>query len=320
MKIGLRTIKTVISVVLGILIASALGLASAPTAGIIALLSVSNTKKSSLELGVGRILAFIGAVFIAWVCYNLIGYNAYAFGVYLLVYIPLAVKFNVSEAITVNSVLMTSFLNAKSMTLPLIGNAFGLLIIGISLAWLANLYMPNQSQKLADNKKSVDEKIQTLILELAGALTAQDEVTKCETLLAELSHQIENGEAIAKKDLDNHLLSEDVYHLNYFQMRRLQWTLLADILLKIKKIDVSAEISEDVVKLMERIATEYAETNDAKALKEAAQNTMAFYQASPLPKTRTEFENRALLFLLLQDLETFVSIKVNFFAESSLGE
>ena len=41
--------------------------------------------------------------------------------------------------------------------------------------------------------------------------------------------------------------------------------------------------------------------------------------ATPLPKTREEFETRATLLQLLRDLETFIQVKVDFYQQFHQG-
>lgn len=75
MRIGMRTVKTVISVFFSMVTAGSLSLLYWPAAGIIALLSVGNTKRSTLRTGMNRIAAFILATatalfsFCCWVYY-----------------------------------------------------------------------------------------------------------------------------------------------------------------------------------------------------------------------------------------------------------
>ncbi|MGO2082646.1 aromatic acid exporter family protein [Vagococcus sp.] len=312
MKIGLRTFKTAISAVLAILLAESLGLTTPATAGIIAVLSVTNTKKSSFKIGIGRLVAFVIALLIATICYQIIGFNAFAFGFYLLLYIPIAVRLNFSEAIVVNSVLMTHFLAAKEVSEALIFNAFGLLVIGVGLALLANLYIPSQTKWLEENVKTVDETIQFLLKKMASSILNKSSRLDCELVLEGLAKSIAQGEEPARRQMENQLLTVDNYHFNYFQMRRMQWSILEDMLGRIKKLDIDKKHAHFLVEFMEHLAQEYGEENDGLRLKEEVVKLSNYYQKQALPQTRNEFENRAHLFQLLHDLEAFIDIKINF--------
>ena len=69
MRIGMRTVKTVVSSMLSMVTAQMFSLLFWPSAGIIALLSVGNTKRSTLRTGMLRIAAFILATVIAFISF-----------------------------------------------------------------------------------------------------------------------------------------------------------------------------------------------------------------------------------------------------------
>ena len=83
MRIGMRTIKTVISVFFSMVTAGSLSLLYWPAAGIIALLSVGNTKRSTLRTGMNRIAAFILATITALFSFFAVGYTIFGFSLFL---------------------------------------------------------------------------------------------------------------------------------------------------------------------------------------------------------------------------------------------
>ncbi|NVF17716.1 hypothetical protein HV446_09135 [Enterococcus faecium] len=82
MRIGMRTIKTVISVFFSMVTAGSLSLLYWPAAGIIALLSVGNTKRSTLRTGMNRIAAFILATATALFSFFAVGYTIFGFSLF----------------------------------------------------------------------------------------------------------------------------------------------------------------------------------------------------------------------------------------------
>lgn len=312
MKIGLRTIKTVVTATLGIIIATSLGLKFPSTAGIIAILSVTNTKTSAFKVGVGRIIALFIAIIIASVCYSILGYTPIAFGLFLLIYIPIAAKFNMSEAIPVNSVLITHFLNEGNMSFSLVMNAISLLLIGVGLALVANLYMPNVQENIDTNKEKVDIEIKELLLKMSAVLSQKTTKINCEASLESIEKSIDEGEAYAKRHFDNHLLRKDDYEVNYFQMRRMQLNVLEDMVELVANIEIEHEIVEAINRLIKEIYDTYGEKNDGKELSDKVSEVIKYYETKELPKNRKEFENRARLFQFLTEIQTFIHIKVNF--------
>ena len=312
MKIGLRTIKTVVTATLGIIIATTLGLKFPSTAGIIAILSVTNTKTSSFKVGLGRIIALFIAIIIALICYSILGYTPIAFGLFLLIYIPIAARFNMSEAIPVNSVLITHFLNERNMSLSLIINAVSLLLIGVGLALIANLYMPNVQGSIDTNKEKVDLEIKELLLKMSAVLSKKTNKINCERSLENIEQSIDQGESYAKRHFDNRLLRKDDYEVSYFQMRRMQLNVLQDMVELVGKIEIDHETVEAINVLIKEIYDTYGEKNDGKELNDKVSEVIKYYETKELPKTRIEFENRARLFQFLTEIQTFIHIKVNF--------
>lgn len=312
MKIGLRTVKTAVTASIGIWLATILGFKYASTAGVVAILSVTNTKRSSVKIGVGRILAFILATIMAYFWYHVIGYTPLAYCLLLLFYIPVAGKWKMPEIVPINSVLMTHFLNEKSMAPWLILNAFGLLLIGITLALIANLHMPSVKEDIEENKQVVDQTIQKLLRQFSELLYRKDVANECNALLEGLSKSIKQGKQLSKRHMENQLLSQDEYYLSYFNMRLRQFETLEDMNELIKQIDVDKDVAESVETLLINIADTYAEDNDGLALKEEVLEVFQMYETKPLPTSRSEFENRAKLYQLLLQVQTFIDIKVNF--------
>lgn len=311
-RIGLRTIKTVIAATLAIIIANYIGLKYPSTAGIIAILSVTNTKKSSFKVGIGRILALFIAIGIAYFCYQLLGYTPIAFGLYLLIFIPIAARLDMSEAIPVNSVLITHFLNEQSMRPELVKNAILLLFVGVGLALVANLYMPNVKSDIKANKEKVDKYIKLLLLKMSEAFDTTSTTTDCHLICEGAAKSITQGEQYAKNHRENQLLASDGYEVSYFQMRRVQLSVLEDMVKLMEQIEVEEEVSKEIKQLLLRIYETYGEENDGISLKRDVDKVYKRYETKPLPKTREEFENRARLYQFLTEIQTFIDIKVNF--------
>src|SRR5574340_1424439 len=98
-KIGARTVKTVIAASLAMFIADLLGLEYATAAGVIAILSVGNTKKSTFKSGKNRLLNFLFAMLLSTILFNLLGHHVLIFSLFLLVFIPCSAAWGMSEAI-----------------------------------------------------------------------------------------------------------------------------------------------------------------------------------------------------------------------------
>ena len=73
-------------------------------------------------------------------------------------------------------------------------------------------------------------------------------------------------------------------------------------------------------KFLSKVADNIRENNDCKELLEELENLKLQYKKMELPKTRSEFENRAQLLHLLNDMEDFLNIKRNFILNNKIDE
>ena len=312
MKIGLRTIKTVIASVLAILIATQLHLLYATAAGIIAILSVGNTKKTSLKSGLGRLLSLGVAIILSFICFTTLGFHPWAFGVFLLVFIPLSVRFNLADAIVVNSVLITHFLVEKSFSWQMILNATLLMTIGVGLALLLNLYMPDNEKQLKEDIKAIEEDFRTIIFAMAAHLNLE-KIAPLDDACLDLRSKLRAALNQAHIHQKNQWISEEDYYSEYFSMRLAQLRILRDMVNLLIEIDIDGLFVDELRKVLISTAENFAEENDGKLILWQIEAVYQNYRQKPLPQTREEFENRALLFQFLQSFRSFVEIKAIFY-------
>ncbi|MCJ0601559.1 aromatic acid exporter family protein, partial [Enterococcus cecorum] len=308
MKIGLRTIKTVIASVLAILIATQLHLLYATAAGIIAILSVGNTKKTSLKSGLGRVLSLGLAIILSFICFTTLGFHTWAFGVFLLVFIPLSVRFNLADAIVVNSVLITHFLVEKSFSWQMILNETLLMTIGVGLALLLNLYMPDNEKQLKEDIKAIEEDFRTIIFAMAAHLNLE-KIAPLDDACLDLRSKLRAALNQAHIHQKNQWISEEDYYSEYFSMRLAQLRILRDMVNLLIEIDIDGLFVDELRKVLISTAENFAEENDGKLILWQIEAVYQNYRQKPLPQTREEFENRALLFQFLQSFRSFIEIK-----------
>lgn len=312
MKIGLRTIKTVIASVLAILIATQLHLLYATAAGIIAILSVGNTKKTSLKSGLGRVLSLGLAIILSFICFTTPGFHTWAFGVFLLVFIPLSVRFNLADAIVVNSVLITHFLVEKSFSWQMILSETLLMTIGVGLALLLNLYMPDNEKQLKEDIKAIEEDFRTIIFAMAAHLNLE-KIAPLDDACLDLRSKLRAALNQAHIHQKNQWISEEDYYSEYFSMRLAQLRILRDMVNLLIEIDIDGLFVDELRKVLISTAENFAEENDGKLILWQIEAVYQNYRQKPLPQTREEFENRALLFQFLQSFRSFIEIKAIFY-------
>ena len=136
-------VKMSISAAVTLIFANMLNLQFSTVAAVIAILSIQDTRRKALIVGKNRVAACILAIILSFLIYKIIGQNAITFAIFLLIFIPLTSKLNISEGMVPAVVLSTHLLIANPINLYWIINETLLMIIGIGIASIANLFMPS---------------------------------------------------------------------------------------------------------------------------------------------------------------------------------
>lgn len=162
--IGMRTFKTALGAGLGIFIAQLLNLNYGVNTAIVVILSLQNTRRKSLNLAGVRILSTVIALTISKIVFTFLGFGPLSFSVYLLIFIPIVVRFKLNEGLVPSSVLVSHLLASQSITFMNLGNELAQMLIGASIALVLNLYIPGLEEHLIDDFAAI-KKLKYKILE-----------------------------------------------------------------------------------------------------------------------------------------------------------
>ncbi|MGB4658439.1 MAG: aromatic acid exporter family protein [Mobilitalea sp.] len=199
-------LKTGIATAVAILLAEGLGLLFSPSAGIITLLTIQNTKKETITIALKRIAAFVVAVISAYLIFYTIGYTAIAFGGFALLFVALCTLLGLKDGIAMNAVLTTHFLIEKRMDFPLILNEIVLLIIGMGIGIMINLIMPRGLDKIREEQNRLEKEMKSALLGLANMLRNKESCLIQSNRPKELAHDKElviNKEPEIKNEIEN---------------------------------------------------------------------------------------------------------------------
>lgn len=311
--IGYRTLKTGMGAYIAIIIAKQLGLEYTVSAGIITILSIQNTKKQSVKMAFHRIEACILALFISCVLFKLFGYNEMIFGVFLLIFIPAAVKFNVEEGIVVSSVLVTHLLIQKSVDIFWFRNELALMLIGVGIALLLNLYMPSIEEQIKQDQIYIEEKMREILLHMSMALKEHKvSLKKEEDLFNNLEIKLYEARNRAYINLNNYFLVDVSYDVQYMEMRSQQYETMKRMKEHFQRFFMTYDQTIMMAEFTEKVAYSLYEENTAEKLLHDLHVLKKDFRKMSLPSTREEFENRAMLFQFLYDLEQFLRVKNEF--------
>ncbi|MDY0408383.1 aromatic acid exporter family protein [Paracerasibacillus soli] len=170
MKIGYRTIKTAIATPIAISIAQFLDLENSVTAGIITILCIQPSRKRSVLSAWNRFLACIIASLFSFMFFELFGYSPLVLGVMLAIFIPVTVLLQCSQGITTSSVIIINLFSAQHIDYAFLFNQFMLILVGIGVGLIVNLYMPSLDKPLKDRQKKLEHNFQVILFEIASYL------------------------------------------------------------------------------------------------------------------------------------------------------
>ncbi|HFI0252897.1 TPA: aromatic acid exporter family protein [Streptococcus suis] len=312
MSLSLRTIKLIFATVLAIYLATALGLSYATAAGIIAILSVLDTRKSSLKMARNRLFSTLLALTTAVLTFALFGFGIWTLGIYLALYVPLAYRFNWEAGIAPSTVLVTHLLLEQDISLIFLGNELALFLIGAGLALLFNLYMPSQEKQIEAYHDQVEDLLKQILLRFEAFLLNGDGRNEA-ALITQLDKTLDEALKVVYLDRHNQLFQQTNYQVHYFEMRAAQNKILRTMAGNINKCLLEGRENVILSSLFERAAQQLSRENSAKELLLDIELFHATFRERPLPQTREEFETRATLFQLLHDMEAFIRLKVDFY-------
>lgn len=308
----IKSLKISAAAFAAIALAGEIGLMYSATAGIITVLSIQNTKRETLKSAGKRWLAFLCALILSKLSFSVLGYNLWAFGVYLFLFALLCLCVGWSEAIAMDSVLITHFLTEQRMDSMMLLNDALLLLIGTGAGILVNAHLHKKEAEFRRLAEKADEQIKGILLRMSQRLTGDDKSEHEEKCFFELQKAISECRDCAIANYGNTVLSRNVYELDYIAMREQQGILLKEIYNNIKSIQYLPEQAEQVAELLEQIGQEFYHENTVEKLLLKQDRLLMKMREQHLPCCREEFEARAVLYYILMQIRRFLEIKREF--------
>ncbi len=312
-----------------ILFADFLGLKYSASAGIITLLSIQDTKKETLVVAGKRFLSFLLALLTAYVLFRIFGYHTITFGVFLLVFITESYVFHLQEGIAMCSVLVTHFLIEKDMGTAFIWNETLIMIVGTFVGILLNLYMPGNSDAVKADMRLIENDMKIILGKLSECILSNRDTVKsaesknCCTLdkdFNDLDDYLREAFSRAYDNMNNTLLSDTRYYIQYFTMRKTQLNILKHIKEQLCLLTIVPRQASPIASFLNTVREQFHEYNNAEKLLEELEQIKSGFRREQNPVTREEFENRAVLYIILYDLENFLNIKKSFVNNISFNQ
>jgi uncharacterized membrane protein YgaE (UPF0421/DUF939 family) len=306
MKIGFRTIKTAVGVSISILLAQSLQLEYYSAAGILTLLCIQKSRKQSAHAAISRFFACLSGMFFSSVLFLLIGYHPYSFLVLLLFFIPFCVRFRIQEGIASSSVIVMHVYMHRKAEAAFFLNEFLVILIGLGVALLVNWYMPSIDKELNRYKEEVDRLISAILNEIAAYLKEGYTLWDGKELLL-LSDTIQKAKRLAVLDAENNPLRKENSYEHYFEIKRQQYEILERMLPAVSRITIQMEQGIRIGDFVQELSANLNNRSQTANFREKLRSIREYHKLLPMPETRNEFENRASLYAVANELERFIN-------------
>lgn len=312
-KMAIKVLKIAVGSCMAVAIAQFFELQYATSAGIVALLTVQDTRRDTIRLAAERLFSFLLSVLLVFVCFRYIGKLEWVnYGVYIFLMVHVCYFFGWQNTISVNAVMGTHYLLTPDYSLNFAANELAVITIGTTLALLMNWRMPSNLKILREDIRKVEDDIQQVLRELAGYLEGKLDGTHIWLDLDQLEASIHRGLERAHEHAHNTLSEEDHYYIEYMEMRLQQCALLQAIRHRVWKIDGMPDQAKIISEYLRYLVPYVHEKNIPDRQREDLQRVFDQMKQQPLPKGREEFESRAILYHVLLDLEDFLFVKKRF--------
>ncbi len=283
------------------------------TAGVLAILSIHLTRRDSVVASAKRLIDAVYAILLSTLLFIAFGYNFWIYAIFIFIFAYTSWMLKIHEGIVPALVLVTHLLMVESFSMHMIYNELSLIFIAIGIATIFSIFYPAASEKeLEMHVESVDHLVADHLYMLSLLLKDPDFNEEYYRHYSMVDHKIQeliDTVELVDKDL---LFQNDHSYLAYFHMRKEQNSYIRHMYqqaLKIKKLHPFAiEISKYVVTVSEDIGLYNKAVTQLRNL-DVLQKS---YKETTLPKTREEFEIRAVLYQILNEIESLLTVKVQF--------
>ena len=313
-KILLLALKIGVGASLAYYVAEAFHLQYASSAGIIALLTLQTTKWETLKLSVRRVFTYMITFGMCSLLCVLFPTTWIQYGIYLFVLVFATELLGWRSVVSVNAVIGAHLISAKDFSYEFLMNELLLVIIGIVVAIILNLFHLNDAHESGIIKamRHVEHQMKEILQEMSGYLYYQQIGKPVWDDIVDLENHLDEFLDSAHEFQNNTFVSHPEYYINYFRMRKEQCDSLQNMHSQLHKIRTMPEEASIVSEFISEMAQHVTEMNDPQALIEKLQATVDHIGDGKLPQTREEFENKALLYHVLMDLEEFLLFKKHF--------
>lgn len=308
----IKTLKISFGCIFAYLLAEYFHLSYSTSVITITLLSILNTRKETLKTAWKRVIAFCFAVLTALLMFPLLNYSTFSIFLYLLVYYLICQTGKFTEGFSMSTVLILHLWKAQTLQSAAIQNEACLMALGIFMSFLMNLYMPSRIHLIRTAQKEIEIQFSEILRTMSTAIFQEKENETITEMLGALRDTLTQALDHAIYTENNELFRDMSYYSLYLNMRREQYDLLARIARNLPRLCESYAQTASVASLLHMTADSMNEYNNAEELLYSLSEMRTVFRSAPLPSTRDEFESRAVLYEIVNELQELLLLKLNF--------
>ena len=293
------TIKTAIAATLSLLVAQALGLKFSSSAGIITILDIFETRKATIKGGLKRTLSATIALVLGILVFEIFDYKTWAFGLYLLLFVPLSFLLKIELGLGPSSVVVTHLLSYGEINSSIIFNELGLILIGTGFAMLTNLYAPESQDELKKWMDDIDGDIKDILIFFGDTLVNDLDVKIYEGKIKKLEDDINKALNLAIIENDNRIENSKNLLIGLSHRER-EKDLLMEMYDDLKSIPKEYADGKLISDLMIDTANNLSDNGDMVKVKKRIEFLQEHFHMMELPETHEDFIIRSSIFQVLE--------------------
>jgi len=306
------TIKVLIVALLSSVIAYLLNINDYILVGILGILSVSITKKETIKNSAKRYINVLYALLLGTIFFGFFGFNLLVFIIFIAVFLFTSYLLKIDIGLVPGIVLVNHIYNYGTIDKSFILEEALIITIAVFIAVFVNIIYPSYWEKEAKLKlKEVDNLIKNYLNELSKSFNDKKKKAK-EKYSEEINKAINENILFIEHNEKNKLFLNDYRYLAYIYMRKEQINRLNNIYENYLKINVFHQNQIEISKYLSELETDISDQNYAIKQLNKLDDLLNEFKKEELPKTRDEFETRALLFYIVEELNNFLKVKETF--------
>lgn len=315
----IRIIKLIVGTISAIHLADYFGLNYSFSAGIIAMLSIMDTRLLTLKVAVQRFISLVLGLALGIGLFYYFGYSLSIFALLLLIYIPLSMYLNVISGLVPTCVLLSHFMISQSVDYHITLNAVSLMIIGLGIATILNLYMPSNKKAIKQLATHIEETISSIFTTFSHKLmndekvySQQDNLLELDKLETQLFNQLTEMDNLVKQEVENNFFVPTTLDYEYLILRKEQAAILKYMIKNIKLIKQPQADGKLLGEILSIAAKQINRNETPMVLVKQIEQMIGQFSQYELPHNREEFEDRAIIYRLMTEYERFLHLKQDF--------